>query len=293
MRWGNFARFYGLPKTHKPNNRLRLIVSFCGSPTYNLASFYNNIILKNTTPPTPRIKNSFDFIEKVKNTRIPSGYKIISLDAVSLFTNVQIRLAMKSIKLRWSQIQPHVKMPWYQFEKGIRTCFTNSAFNFQGIFFKQKSGFPMGSPLSPIAADIDMDDLEKKCIDSLPFQVPFYFRYADDILTVVPVNEIDTIKKTFNSHNHKIQFQIEEKSENKICFLDFLVIKDGENIKTNWYQKPTWSGRLLNFHSHHPLKYKINIINNLVDRGITLAHKNIKKIKMTLIKNNYIQYILR
>ena len=53
---------------------------------------------------------------------------------------------------------------------------------------------------------------------------------------------------------------IEEESENKICFLDVLVNRDGENIKTNWYQKPTWPGRLLNFHSHHPLKYKINII---------------------------------
>ena len=76
-----------------------------------------------------------------------------------------------------------------------------------------------------------------------------------------------------------------------------LVIRDGENINTNWYQKLTLSGRLLNFHSHHPLKYKINTINNLVDRGITLAHKsfhtkNIQKIKMTLIKNNYPRKII-
>ena len=53
-----------------------------------------------------------------------------------------------------------------------------------------------------------------------------------------------------------------------------------------------WSGRFLHYHSHHPLNYKINVINNLVDRGITLAHKNfhkenIQKIKSTLLKNNY------
>ena len=84
-----------------------------------------------------------------------------------------------------------------------------------------------------------MGDLEKNWIDSLPFQVPYYFRCVDDILTAVPVNEIDTIKKTCNSYNHKIQFTMKEESENKICFLDVLVIRDGENIKTNWYQKPT------------------------------------------------------
>ena len=110
----------------------------------------------------------------------------------------------------------------------------------------------MGSPLSPIAADITMDDLETKCIASLSFKLPFFFRYMDDIITAVPVNEIDTILNTFNSYNHKIQFTTEKESDGKICFLDVLIIR-GEKIKTNWYQKPTYSGRLLNFFSHHPL----------------------------------------
>ena len=45
------ARFYGLPKIHKVNYPLRPIVSYCGSPAYNLASFYNKIISNNITPP--------------------------------------------------------------------------------------------------------------------------------------------------------------------------------------------------------------------------------------------------
>ena len=63
----------------------------------------------------------------------------------------------------------------------------------------------------------------------------------------------------------------------------FLLFRDWENIKTN---------------SNHPLKFTSNIFNNLVDRGITLAHKsfhtkNIQKIKMTLIKNNYLRKIIK
>ena len=70
------------------------------------------------------------------------------------------------------------------------------------------------------------------------------------------------------------------------------MVRDVKKIKTNWYQKPTWSGLLLNFCSHHPLSYKINVINHLVDRGITLAHitfhkENIQKIKTILLNNNY------
>ena len=137
-----------------------------------------------------------------------------------------------------------------------------------------------------------MDDLETKCIASLPFQLPFFFRYVDEIITAVPTNEIDTILNTFNSYNHKIQFTIEKEWDEKICFLDVLIIRDGQKIKTNWYQKSTCSRRLLNFYSHHPLNYKINVINHLLDRGITLSHitflkENIQKIKNILLNNNY------
>ena len=136
----------------------------------------------------------------------------------------------------------------------------------------------MGSPLSPIAADIVMDDLESKCIASLPLQLPFYFRYVDGIITAVPHNKIDTIKNILNNFNHKIQFTTEEESEGRISFLDVLIIRAGNGIETNWYRKPTWSGRYLNFNSNYPYKYKINVINNLVDRCIYLTKTFTKQI---------------
>ena len=62
--------------------------------------------------------------------------------------------------------------------------------------------------------------------------------------------------------------------------------------KDQLVSKPMWSGRFLHYHSHLPLNYKINVINNLVVKGITLAHKSfyneeIQKIKSILLKNNY------
>ena len=161
-----------------------------------------------TPPPPPiisRVKNSFDFIEKIENIQIPPNYKIISLDVVSLFTNVQIEKAIKGIKKIWAKIQPHINMPWYQFENGLRICSSNSPFNFKNISYKQKSGFPVGSPrdLSLIAADNAMDDLETECIAYLPFKLPFFCRYVDGIITAVLANEIDTMMNTFNSYTGK------------------------------------------------------------------------------------------
>ena len=54
--------------------------------------------------------------------------------------------------------------------------------------------------------------------------------------------------------------------------------------------KPTSSGRLINYHSNHPLQQKINIVYNLVDRAILLSdkkfHRKNLKIVTTLLKNN-------
>ena len=63
-------------------------------------------------------------------------------------------------------------------------------------------------------------------------------------------------------------------------------------LVTDWYQKPTWTGRFLNFHSHHPISQKIAIVYNLVDKIVNLAdksflQKNLDLIRTTLSNNHY------
>jgi len=44
----------------------------------------------------------------------------------------------------------------------------------------------MGSPLSPILADMVMDDLETASIRKLDFKVHVFYRYVDDIFMIIP-----------------------------------------------------------------------------------------------------------
>jgi len=48
----------------------------------------------------------------------------------------------------------------------------------------------LGSLLSLIIADLVMQDLETKAIAMLGFQLPFYFRYVNDIMMVIPSDMI-------------------------------------------------------------------------------------------------------
>ena len=121
--------------------------------------------------------------------------------------------------------------------------------------------------LSPILSDIVMKDLEIECIQKLNVKPLFYFRYVDDILLCVPSNSIDHTLNTFNTYDKNLQFTVEIAQYKSISFLDVKIIIDQHrHIITNWYRKPTFSGRYLNYNSHHPLSNKIAIIYCLVDR---------------------------
>ena len=200
------ARCYALSKIHKPNIPLRLIVSTNGCPSYTLGSYLSSIISKGITPPISRARKNFEFIKKIRNIQISLNHVLFSLDATSLFTNVQIGLVHKGhkvIKTRFSQIKSNTRISLSEFLIGIRVCTSNSSFNFKGVSYKQKSGFSMGSPLSPIISDIFMDDLERECLSKLTFKLPFYFRYVDVIITAAPPDKIDTILNAFNNYNNK------------------------------------------------------------------------------------------
>ncbi|KYQ53742.1 hypothetical protein ALC60_07325 [Trachymyrmex zeteki] len=63
---GLLPRVYGLPKIHKPDCPLRIIVSSIDSPLYALATFLHNILFKTIPKADSYIKNSFQFVEKLK-----------------------------------------------------------------------------------------------------------------------------------------------------------------------------------------------------------------------------------
>jgi len=70
----------------------------------------------------------------------------------------------------------------------------------------------MGSPLSPIIADIVMQDLEKDSLNKINFKLSFYYRYVDDIIMAVPSDNVSQIYHIFNNYYDRLKFTIEYKN---------------------------------------------------------------------------------
>jgi len=149
----------------------------------------------------------------------------------------------------------------------------------------------MGSPLSPIITDLVLLDLETRALKRFGFEVPFYIKYVDDIATAVHRTQLDKLLNIFNSFHPRIQFTMEI-GGNILNFLDVTLIKNNNKIEFDWFHKPTFSGRYLNFLSLHPITQKRGSLMSMIDRALLLSHpryhnKNINFIINTFLRNDY------
>jgi len=110
----------------------------------------------------------------------------------------------------------------------------------------------------------------------LSIGIPFYHKYVDDIALAAPKHKINEFfNNTFNSLHPRLQFTLE--IGNKLNFLDVTLINNKGKLEFDWYKKPTFSGRTLNFLSHHPISQKRGVIINMIDRIFLLSHPKLKE----------------
>lgn len=163
---GVLPRAYGLPKIHKTGTPFRIIISCINSPLHSLASYLQNLISKSIPKASSFIENSFQLIHKIKGIKLDSQrFSLISLDVISLFTNIPTDLAITSLMKRWEYISKNCNLTKKEFLIAIKIILDSTYFTFNKKTYQQKFGTPMGSPLSPVVADIVLQDLESEALE--------------------------------------------------------------------------------------------------------------------------------
>ena len=123
----------------------------------------------------------------------------------------------------------------------LKLVLENCVFTFQDKFFKQLHGATMGFPCSPVVANIYMEYFEDLALGpELPIPVKDWKRYMDDVFSIVPKGNRNTMLQYLNSINPHIKFTIEQPNEEGgIPFLDTFPKPQGEGIAVSVYRKPT------------------------------------------------------
>ena len=272
-RTGVAPKIYGLVKLHKPDSPLRPIVSCTKSSYYKMSKYLASILSKVVGKTKHAVKDSFQFKEFISQQKVPEGYVLASLDVKSLYTNIPIDLALKAVEKQWQKIKQHTALPKHEFFHALEVCLTSTFFQYKDEFYKQVSGLAMGGPVSGPVADLVMEYVESEVLKKLTCNIAFYKRFVDDSIICFPAIMRDYVVRQFNAFHSRIQVTIEEQINNSINFLDLTIMHNNQKITTKWYQKPTASGRYLNFFSSVPHQWKKNVANNLFQRALTLSDR--------------------
>ncbi|XP_043197909.1 uncharacterized protein LOC122368238 [Amphibalanus amphitrite] len=253
----------GLPKVHKSGTPMRPITSGIGSAPHKLAK----ILAKPLTNALgsisgAHIKNTAEMMETLKEVRQVDDKKLASFDVRSLFTNVPVDEALEAIKEVVDEMDENaLPLPKNDYLKLVSMCMHFGSFTFDGIEYLQKSGLAMGSPLSPVAACLFMEKLEKSKYSNIIGSDSTWIRYVDDVLVVVPKNmNLEDKLQDLNEVHEKIQFTIEKEENDELHFLDTCIIKSESRFKFKVFRKPTSKEDYVHFYSGHSEKVKSGIV---------------------------------
>ncbi|XP_064469769.1 uncharacterized protein LOC135384497 [Ornithodoros turicata] len=272
---GATPRIYGLPKIHKPGCPLRPIVSFIGSPTYNLSKYLVELVTPVTGNNNLTVRNSKEFVELVR-TQAPSNNDVmVSFDVVSLFTNVPKDLAVQVAEDRLrkdSTLPSRTSLTVEEVAILLRFCLNQTHFCFNGKCYHQIEGCPMGSPVSVTLANLVMEHIEETAMERFSRPVKFYRRYVDDTFVILDRNHVEEFHSVLNSIESSINFTYEVEQGGKLPFLDICVCRDSTgSIHTCVYRKPCDTGTFLSFESHHPTEHKRSVVRTLLHRSEQLS----------------------
>ena len=94
----------------------------------------------------------------------------------------------------------------------------------------------MGSPIGPVIAGIFMVDLERNVIPKLSTNMTKWKRYVNETITYIKPSSIGYVLFVLNSFYKNIKFTFEEEKDNKISFLDGLILRHGSSYICTTYK---------------------------------------------------------
>ena len=129
--------------------------------------------------------------------------------------------------------------PYKNFIKLLGFTITNCIFCLNKSSYKQLQGLAMGSPVSPVTANIYMEHFESLTILTSPALIKWWFRYVDDFHSATRKDQVNKLQEHFNSLDPHIKFPIKLPGTDGLPFLDTLTKPTPNSIESIVYRKPT------------------------------------------------------
>ena len=235
-------------------------MSSCGSVTYGVAKELAKILKPLVGKSLHHINSTQDFVEQVKHITLVPGECLISYDMSTLFTLVPVNPVLNIIRDlldKDNTLKERTVLAVNDIILLLEFCLKNTYFSLQDQFYEHVEGVAMGSPVSPIIANLYMEYLEQKALSTAP---RFWCRFVDDTFVIhKEVNKQDFLQH-INSIDPAIRFTVEEiKEDGSILFFDTIVKPEADgSLSITVYRKPLHTDQYLQWNSHHHISAKFS-----------------------------------
>ncbi|XP_064116688.1 uncharacterized protein LOC135222531 [Macrobrachium nipponense] len=178
------------------------------------------------------LRSSTEFLEEIRDP--PGTGTIASLDVESLFTNVPVDETINIImdRIYRDPSTPQLNIPEVSRRALLEICTKKAPFStHKGQMFRQKDGVPMGSPLGVLFANFYMGTVEERVFSNIK-KPRKYVRYIDDIFVQAEnEEEVEAVRRMFQQCR-SLKYTVEFSNEGQLPFLDVLVSKTDDSLKT-------------------------------------------------------------
>ena len=178
------------PKVHKVPVKARPVISHRNTPMSRSCKWAADILSPYVGRiSTAHIRDTRDFHTRVSRSKARG--RLVSLDVRSLYTNIPVAEAIDVIREHSTGTNPtfkNIPIDPEIFCELLKICVSFNQFSFMGQFYRQHSGLPMGSSLSPCIANLYMEHFESQLIDDMipaGIRPILWLRFVNDVFLYI------------------------------------------------------------------------------------------------------------
>lgn len=265
----SFAKFYLLAKIHKTPWATRPIVSVSGSLLHGLGR-WTDLILQDIVKRLPYVyQSSTSVVERLRKlSRLPTGARLFTMDARSMYTNINTQHALAQITAflesspLCSDLSSTIKCGLVA---ALRIIMCHNVFRFGDTYWLQLKGTAMGTPPAPMYATLYFAIHEMNTIPQFQDNLLEYGRYIDDGFGIwtpspdaSPTSDFERwteFQTAINSYHPPTEaglvWDFSDRAETA-TFLDLTIDIEDHAISTCLYEKALNLYLYLPPHSCHP-----------------------------------------
>ncbi|XP_047124298.1 uncharacterized protein LOC124807001 [Hydra vulgaris] len=272
---------------------MRVVVSTIGTPCYGILNYLVKTIQPVLNENPIRLKNSKDFINKIKSWLIDKDKIQVSFDIVNLYPSIPLK---EATLILFDQLNKSVsyknstKLTLTETKQLIELCLFRCYFLWNGEIHELENSGPIGLSFMVVLAESYLQYHEEKAIKMATTMIPLidiksFPRYVD------------------NSHARQhlsLKYTIEVENKNKILnFLDITIIN---NTQGKYEFKVDRKDAIINIqikpHSNHDPKILKAIFKEYIHRAYSICSENHLKDEINFLiqvftENGYDEIMLK